>query len=38
YQRLECVPDAREALIKERIDELKKEHERNKNLAQRLNF
>ncbi|SBT76993.1 conserved Plasmodium protein, unknown function [Plasmodium ovale] len=38
YQRLDCVPDAREALIKERIDELKKEHARNKNLAQRLNF
>ncbi|KAI4838237.1 hypothetical protein MKS88_002711 [Plasmodium brasilianum] len=38
YQRLDCVPEEREEIIKERIKELKVEHEQNKNLAERLNF
>ncbi|CRG99982.1 conserved Plasmodium protein, unknown function [Plasmodium relictum] len=38
YQRLECVSEERENIIKERIRELKIEHEKNKNLVERLNF
>ncbi|VWU53343.1 conserved protein, unknown function, partial [Hepatocystis sp. ex Piliocolobus tephrosceles] len=38
YKRLDCVPDDRENIIKERIVELKKEHDKNKNLAERLKF
>ncbi|CAD2091293.1 conserved Plasmodium protein, unknown function [Plasmodium vinckei lentum] len=38
YRRLDCVPDEREQIIKDRIKEMKKEHEKNKNIAEKLNF
>ncbi|GAW80883.1 hypothetical protein, conserved [Plasmodium gonderi] len=37
YELLKCVPMERESIIKERIKELKAEHEKNKNLAEKLN-
>ncbi|EUD65570.1 hypothetical protein C922_04076 [Plasmodium inui San Antonio 1] len=37
YQRLKCVPMDRDEMVKKRIRELKEEHEKNKNLAERLN-
>ncbi|KMZ99651.1 hypothetical protein PVNG_03121 [Plasmodium vivax North Korean] len=37
YQRLKCVPEDREEMVKTRIGELKEEHKKNKNLAERLN-
>ncbi|GAB66389.1 hypothetical protein PCYB_091750 [Plasmodium cynomolgi strain B] len=37
YQRLKCVPADREEMVKKRIRELKEEHKKNKNLAERLN-
>ncbi|KJP86401.1 hypothetical protein AK88_03954 [Plasmodium fragile] len=37
YQRLKCVPADREEMVKKRIRELKQEHKKNKNLAERLN-
>ncbi|KYN98750.1 hypothetical protein PGSY75_1111200 [Plasmodium gaboni] len=38
YQRLNCIPEEREKIILSRIEELKEEHEKNKNVAERLNF
>ncbi|ANQ08206.1 Uncharacterized protein PCOAH_00024300 [Plasmodium coatneyi] len=37
YQRLKCVPEDREEIVMKRIRELKEEHKKNKNLAERLN-
>ncbi|CAA9988136.1 conserved Plasmodium protein, unknown function [Plasmodium knowlesi strain H] len=37
YQRLKCVPAEREEMVMKRIRELKEEHKKNKNLAERLN-
>lgn len=38
YNRLACIPEERDQIIRDRIKELKKEHNKNKNLSEKLHF